>query len=107
MTQKEYKVPLTIQSHLYERANDFNKKNGVKYVPDARGKFIYLLRLYDGYVERIGRLTYTGDTEKMEFVIFNYHTQKYDSKINLFPGHHHLDGTIEGAMKAGIIAYPL
>lgn len=108
---KDYTVPIAIQSELGDRANAFNEKKlskrGYRYCPDARGKFIYLLRLgSDGSSQRLGRLTYNGDTENMDFAIFKFSSGKYDSKERWFPGAQHLNGTIEGALMALAEAYP-
>jgi len=108
---EDYAVPIAIQSELGDRANAFNRKvlskARYRYCPDARGKFIYLGRLWpDGSSQRLGRLTYEGDLENMEFVIFKFRSGKYDPKVRSFPGYQHLDGTIEGALKALTEAFP-
>jgi hypothetical protein len=108
---KDYTVPIAVQSELGDRANAFSKKElsrrAYRYCPDARGKFIYLLRLKsDGSFQRLGRLTYNGDTENMEFAIFKFSSGKYDPKECWFPGAQHLNGTIEGALRALTEAYP-
>ena len=54
----------------------------------------------------ICRLRYTGCFEKWEFAIFKYSSMTYDSHEWMFPGSQFIDGTIEGAMKAGMEAYP-
>ncbi len=50
-------------------------------------------------------MTYNGDSENMPFAIYRYTTEKYNEKT-AFAGAHHLDGTIEGAIKAILDAYP-
>ena len=106
----DYTVPILIQGKLGDRANAFSEQlqDGYRYFPDARGKFIYLARMKpgDNFYERVGRLTYEGDTENMKFVIFDFSSGKYDPKIQNFPGSQYLDGTIEGALKALTTAYP-
>jgi hypothetical protein len=52
------------------------------------------------------RLTYTGDPASWEFAIYKYSDERYDAAEWLFPGSEHVDGTIEGALKAGLEAYP-
>jgi hypothetical protein len=42
----------------------------------------------------------------MEFAIYKFSTGKYDPKERGFPGAEYLDGTIEGAVKAIISAFP-
>lgn len=106
---KDYKVPIEIQSELFERANKFSEKylkKGYGIAPDARGKFIYLRLLRpDGFMENLGRLTYEGDKENMVFAIFLYSSEKYS--FDFFPGDQYLNGTIEGALKAVSKAYDL
>jgi hypothetical protein len=108
---KDYVVPIAVQSELHKRADALIKKEfpmaRYRYCPDARGKFIYLCRLMpNGTFQRLGRLTYTGDLENMEFAIFKFSSGKYDPKERWFPGAQYLDGTIEGALKALTEAYP-
>jgi len=112
MTKKEYTVPIEVQMQLADRIMNFNKKNlagnPCTYCVDARGKFIYLLRktINDSF-EKIGRLTYDGDLEDMDFAIFRYSIEKYDAACDYFDGIECIDGTIEGAMMAGLKAYPI
>jgi hypothetical protein len=51
--------------------------------------------------------TYTGDTSKWEFAIFKWSTERYDPDEWFFPGSECVDGTVEGAMMAGLHAYPV
>ncbi|MEZ4769334.1 MAG: hypothetical protein R2844_13020 [Caldilineales bacterium] len=68
--------------------------------------------MYLGHERRGGgfwpvcRLTYTGDMINWEFAIYKYSDEGYDPDEWLFPGAGRLDGTIEGAMRAGLRAYP-
>jgi len=39
--------------------------------------------------------------------IFKYSDERYDPEEWLFPGGGHVDGTVEGAMRAGLEAYPV
>ena len=55
----------------------------------------------------VARLTYTGDMKKWEFAIFKWTRERYDPDEWFFPGSNLFDGTIEGAMKAGLEAYPV
>lgn len=57
---------------------------------------------------KIGRLEWTGDMESWNFAVFRYSNERYDDGEALFfmPGASLLDGTIEGAMKAGHKIYP-
>ena len=44
--------------------------------------------------------------EKWEFAIYKYSDERYDPDEWFFPGGGQVDGTIEGAMRAGLQAYP-
>ena len=76
------------------------------YVARYRGSHLYLDRFDYGIRHRVARLTYTGTTDKWGFAIFKYSDERYDAEEWLFPGSEHVDGTIEGAMRAGLEAYP-
>jgi hypothetical protein len=41
-----------------------------------------------------------------EFAIYKYSDERYDPEEWMFPGAEEVDGTIEGAMRAGLKAYP-
>jgi len=103
-------IPDEIKQSVEEIINNFNKSviedQNCYYVARYRGNFLYLDRYDYGQRGSICRLTYTGDFMKWEFAIFKYSTETYDLKEWLFPGSEHVDGTIEGAMKAGLAAYP-
>jgi hypothetical protein len=75
------------------------------YVPRYRGKFLYLDRQDYGRLSPICRLEYTGNMEDWSFAIYKYSDERYDEEEWFFPGAEHVDGTIEGAMKAGLEAY--
>jgi hypothetical protein len=76
------------------------------YVPRYRGKFLYLDRQDYGRLHPICRLEYTGKMEDWSFAIYKYSDERYDEEEWFFPGSEHVDGTLEGAMKAGLEAYP-
>ena len=76
------------------------------YVPRYKGKFLYLDRQDYGRLHPICRLEYTGNMEDWSFAIYKYSDERYDAEEWFFPGAGHVDGTIEGAMQAGLEAYP-
>ena len=76
------------------------------YVPRYKGKFLYLDRQDYGRQHPICRLEYTGKMEDWSFAIYKYSDERYDEEEWFFPGAEHVNGTIEGAMKAGLEAYP-
>jgi hypothetical protein len=44
--------------------------------------------------------------QKWSFAIYKYSDELYDEEEWFFPGAEHINGTIEGAMQAGLEAYP-
>ena len=59
------------------------------------------------------RLTFLDDSRYDRFShasrtysIYKYSDEHYDEEEWFFPGNEHVDGTLEGAMKAGLEAYP-
>lgn len=71
-----------------------------------RGRYLYLGRLQRGVAYPICRLTYTGSLDRWDFAIFKYSNERYDPTEWLFPGSESVDGTIRGALRAGLAAYP-
>lgn len=101
MAQKQLRIPLQIRKEIATRVNAFNEQEDCSYLFQIKENFIYLSR--DG--GRIGRCTYNGDLEKLDFAIYKYSSGEYDPDEFFFPGAGCLDGTIEGAMEAGLEAY--
>ncbi len=113
MTKKHGDIPTDVELQLLNKMKAFNEKylckDTYKYALVMRKKYIYLEFHCNNYgsvqIEKVGRLTYTGNIKEMDFAIYKYSTEKYDPNEIFFPGTKHLNGTIEGAMKAGISAY--
>lgn len=99
-------IPQQIKQQAMEIIERFNNRNRSRYEPCWRGAFLYLGRVDHGVLSQICRLRYTGDMHKWEFAIFKYSSERYDPEERWFPGYDCLDGTIEGALKAGMQAYP-
>jgi hypothetical protein len=76
------------------------------YVPRFKGRYLYLDRVDFGTQGPICRLTYTGDLTHWDFAIYKYSDGAYDPSEWLFPGAEEVDGTIAGALRAGLKAYP-
>ena len=89
----------------------FNRENSQRddcfYTARFRGKYLYLDRSDYGRIGPIARLTYSGDFENWDFAIFKWSSERYDPDEWMFPGAGLLDGTIEGALRAGLEAYPV
>ena len=69
-----------------------------------RGWYVYLDRRDGHIVSQRGRITYTGAMDGWEFAIFKYSSETYDPDEWMFPGSQHLNGTVEGALKACVEA---
>jgi hypothetical protein len=77
------------------------------YVPRFRSAFLYLDRIgWNGRPFEVCRLKWTGDIDNWDFAIYRHSRNFYDPDEWMFPGSGHVDGTVEGAMRAGIEAYP-
>ena len=103
-------IPDDVKQKTKYIIEEFNRKTLRKrncfYQARFKGKFLYLDRSDYGNIGPICRLTYTGNMGKWEFAIFKWSSEKYDPGEWFFPGSQHVDGSIEGAMKAGLDAYP-
>ncbi len=58
-----------------------------------------------GRVCHVCRLKYNGAMDNWDFAIFKYSDEHYDPDEWMFPGGGHVDGTVVGAMRAGLEAY--
>lgn len=102
-------IPDDVKQDVQEIVDQFNKE-----VIGETGK-VYHVRFQDQYVyvdrddgigpEPICRLTYNGDLRDWAFAIYKYSGDAYDPEEAMFPGADLLDGTIEGALHAGMKAY--
>jgi len=103
-------IPDEIKTQVEQRITAFNravvKDPNVAYRSRYRGAFLYLDRDDYGQLTHICRLRYTGAMDAWEFSIYTYSDERYNPQEWFFPGSGHVDGTIEGAMRAGLEAYP-
>jgi hypothetical protein len=104
------RIPEEIKEQVAEIVGNFNKtviRNPNRYyVTRYRGSYLYLDRYDYGSIGPICRLKYNGSLTDWDFAIFKYSDEVYDPDEWLFPGSGEVDGTIEGAMRAGLAAYP-
>lgn len=104
-------IPENIQQRVHKEVTAFNKANfkgeDIEYQAKIKGNFVYLSRKSYGMETKICRLKYTGDFNGWKFAIFKYSNENYDPDELFFPGMNLEDGTIKGAMAAGMEAYPL
>ena len=106
----EKAIPDKVRRKVEEIVQRFNKEvlgdPDCYYVTRYRGKFLYLERNDYGRFGPICRLEYTGKMDEWEFAIYKYSSERYDPDEWFFYGSHLVDGTIEGALRAGMEAYP-
>ena len=102
-------IPDDIRGQIEARVEQFNQAelgDGVGYKIRYRGKYLYLERFDQEYTYQVCRLAYNGAIDNWDFAIYKHSRNKYDPDDWFFPGTGHLDGTVEGAMRAGLEAYP-
>ncbi len=99
-------VCVKIKASVVQFNEDVVKKPQRSFSVRIRGKYVYIDRDDYGIVGPRARLTYTGDLEQWEFAIYKYSDERYDPNEWMFPGAEHLDGTIEGALRAAMGVYP-
>ena len=96
------KIPNELKSQITKTVHTLNQQLNFSYTARIAGECLYLD--YNGKEKRV-RLKYTGDMNDWDFAIFKWSSETYDPEEMFFPGAEEVDGTIEGAMKAGDIAY--
>ena len=104
-------IPIPIQEKANQVIADFNlktfeKNSGIQYYATYRGAFLYLNRIEGKDDGPVARLKYKGSFTHWEFAIYRFTRDNYFPMEFLFPGYDCVDGTIEGALKAGNKAYP-
>jgi len=105
------RIPEEIQKEVNKIISTFNekvykKKPGVEFYAIYKGDFLYLNRKEGEADGPIARLRFNGQIDNWDFAIFRWSNERYDPNEFLFPGSNHINGSIEGALKAGNEAYP-
>ena len=104
------RIPEEVKKQVEEIVDRFNRSvlsdSNCRYVTRYRGKYLYLNRVDYGKRGPICRLEYTGSMDEWDFAIYKYSDERYDPDEWMFPGAEFIDGTVEGAMRAGLGAYP-
>ena len=103
-------IPDEIREKAIEIVEAFNQSqlsgSAGQYLIRFKGKFLYLDRYSYPRTSPICRLKYNGTLDDWDFAIFKWSSETYDPDEWFFPGSQFVDGSIEGAMKAGLQAYP-
>jgi hypothetical protein len=103
------RIPDDVKAQVKKIVERFNEGSGDPtcfYTTRYRGSYLYLERSDFGQIFPICRLKYTGDMNNWEFAIYKHSSERYALQ-EWFPGDEYVDGTVEGAMKAGLAAYPV
>ena len=105
------KIPDEVKTQVSEIIARFNEGSNDPtcfYAVRFRGEYLYLDRSDFGRIGPICRLKYTGDMDNWEFAIFKWSSERYaEDEDEWLTGDEYVDGTIEGAMLAGLHAYPV
>ena len=103
-------IPQEVKKQVDQIVEEFNQRvisnPNIYYLTRYRSRFLYLERFNYGRSGPICRLEYTGCLDNWDFAIFKYSDERYDPEDWFFPGAGQVDGTVAGAMKAGLEAYP-
>lgn len=104
-------IPAEVKEQVEKRIETFNRTvindPNCRYQARYMGSSLFLDRVDDNLGEtKICRLKFTGDLEDWDFAIYRYSREVYDPDEWLFPGGEFVNGTLEGAMRAGLKAYP-
>ena len=104
-------IPEDVKEQVERIVRQFNetqlKDLGCFYETRYKGGYLYLDRRESVGTSPVCRLKYSGKMEDWEFAIYKYSSDRYDADEWFFHGQGSVDGTIEGAMKAGLEAYPV
>lgn len=104
------RIPVDVKRAVEETVRRFNgdtwSLGDCYYEAKFTGSHCYLHRSDHGSMGPICRLTYTAKMDEWAFAIFKWSSETYDPDEWMFPGSELVDGTVEGAMTAGLQAYP-
>jgi len=103
-------IPADVKHQVEQIIKQFNheylRRQRRAYTARFRGRYLYLDRDEGMGASPICRLEYQGTIDDWEFAIYKYSSNRYDPDEHWFPGEELLDGTVQGAMRAGLQAYP-
>ncbi|WP_367389484.1 hypothetical protein [Lewinella sp. LCG006] len=130
-----HKITASIKKEVLEITGNFNKENKTNFQISFRGQFAYLSKIKKreisipnsfseligqmlgistpkinqddvSYIEtKLGRLKYEGQMDNWSFAVYRYSREYYDPDEWMFPGSEELNGTILGALNAGLYIY--
>ena len=125
-------IPKDVKTEVLAIVAAFNEEHETAFQMTFRGRFAYLAKTEQASpnvfqqilaqkmgipIERLmqqtapsvttklGRLAYNGAMDNWGFAVFKYSREVYDANELWFPGAEELDGTITGALNAGMQLY--
>lgn len=129
-------IPKEVKNEVLKIVEVFNEEHKTVFQMTFRGQFAYLAKSEKQQVDiantfrqmmaqkmgisikqlatqdaptvetKLGRLKYNGQMDNWSFAVFRYSREIYDAEEFMFPGAKELDGTVEGALRAGMELYP-
>ena len=111
VSMTKMKIPPEVKTQVDEIVARFNqtvlKKQPHRWFSTRyRSQYLYLDRPETYRTWPVCRLTYTGKMDEWEFAIYKFSVERFDPNEWMFYGYGEVDGTIEGAMRAAMQAYP-
>lgn len=110
--KKSYRnqIPSHIKKKVKKIVKEFNEENfsgsPFWFEVSFENQFLYLDFFEKNRKRPRAKLEYTGRMDDWGFAIFKYSSDQYDPEERIFPGSQFLNGTIEGALRAALEAYP-
>jgi len=106
---KRKSIPHRLQIEIDRIRTAFNlrvlREEELRYVAQFRSGYLYLLYDTPDGVEPFCRLEFTGDMNRWDFSVYRSTSKRFHPPAQSFAGNAFLDGTVEGALKAGVVAY--
>lgn len=104
------RIPTEIKEEVERIINTFNQNElhsiAASYSCSFKGRHVFIDRIDQRKRGHICRLEYGGNMNNWSFAIYKYSSNSYDENEFMFLGIEFCDGTILGALKAGMRAYP-
>lgn len=104
-------IPQDVQTLVETIVTEFNRAHfrlpERSYQARFRDRFLYLDRCDLGEPFQVCRLAYQGKPDNWDFAIYRHSKDRYDPDEWFFPGSQFVNGTVQGAMEAGLVAYPV
>jgi len=97
-------IPKDVKEQVNARIVAFNARHHCEYMASYKKGCLFLDRNDEGMKTHVCRLMYKGEIDYWGFAIYKYSDNEYDEN-EWFPGFGDVDGTVEGAMRAGLKAY--